>query len=164
MTDVDLPDVLVLNNSALPALSELDLPRLEQLVAMCSHALVLEANDGGTSGLGGFCLTLRPGAAYDSTNYAWFSERYDDFEYLDRIAIAPADRGKGLGAAIYAGLEQRIAAATPWLLCEVNVRPMNEGSLRFHHRLGFTEVGQQDTEGGKKRVSLLAKPLGASSA
>jgi predicted GNAT superfamily acetyltransferase len=36
---------------------------------------------------------------------------------------------------------------------------LNEGSLRFHHRIGFVEVGQQDTDGGTKRVSLLAKPL-----
>ena len=47
----------------------------------------------------------------------------------------------------------------PVLLCEVNVKPRNEGSLRFHHRLGFREVGQQDTEGGAKRVSMLAKPI-----
>ena len=58
-----------------------------------------------------------------------------------------------------AELERRIAGSTPWLLCEVNVRPLNAGSLRFHHRIGFTEVGQQDTDGGRKTVSLLAKPL-----
>ena len=39
------------------------------------------------------------------------------------------------------------------------MKPRNDGSLRFHHRIGFTEVGQQDTDGGKKRVSLLAKDL-----
>jgi predicted GNAT superfamily acetyltransferase len=41
--------------------------------------------------------------------------------------------------------------------CEVNVVPMNAGSLRFHMRLGFDSVGQQATEGGKKRVSLLVR-------
>ena len=43
----------------------------------------------------------------------------------------------------------------PHLLCEVNVRPRNEASLLFHHSIGFREVGQQDTDGGKKTVSLL---------
>ena len=41
------------------------------------------------------------------------------------------------------------------LFCEVNVRPRNDVSLDFHASLGFREVGQQDTDGGK-RVSLLA--------
>ena len=45
------------------------------------------------------------------------------------------------------------------LCCEVNVRPRNDASLRFHHSIGFREVGQQDTDGGNKTVSLLALPL-----
>jgi predicted GNAT superfamily acetyltransferase len=28
------------------------------------------------------------------------------------------------------------------LCCEVNVEPPNPGSLRFHERIGFAEVGQ----------------------
>jgi predicted GNAT superfamily acetyltransferase len=31
--------------------------------------------------------------------------------------------------------------------------------LKFHHSIGFREVGQQDTDGGKKTVSLLELPL-----
>jgi predicted GNAT superfamily acetyltransferase len=45
------------------------------------------------------------------------------------------------------------------LCCEVNVRPRNDVSLEFHHTVGFREVGQQDTDGGKKTVSLLELPL-----
>ena len=41
----------------------------------------------------------------------------------------------------------------------MNVRPRNDGSLRFHQRYGFTAVGEQDTEGGAKRVTLLEKRL-----
>jgi predicted GNAT superfamily acetyltransferase len=47
----------------------------------------------------------------------------------------------------------------PVLFCEVNVRPRNETSLAFHEAIGFREVGQQDTDGGTKRVSLLALDL-----
>ena len=42
--------------------------------------------------------------------------------------------------------------------CEVDVVPENPGSLRFHEALGFESVGQQDTEGGEKRVRLLVRP------
>jgi len=40
---------------------------------------------------------------------------------------------------------------------EVNADPPNEGSLRFHARLGFVEVGQQDTPYGI-RVSMQMRP------
>ena len=46
----------------------------------------------------------------------------------------------------------------PVLLCEVNLVPPNEGSLRFHARQGFEPVGTLDTTGGKT-VSLLAREL-----
>lgn len=42
---------------------------------------------------------------------------------------------------------------------EVNVDPPNPGSLRFHDRLGFTEVGRQATKGDTVTVALLAAPF-----
>ena len=152
----DLPAALVLNNAAAPAVNELDRAELGRLHAMAAHAL---AATGPAGELTGFCLTFSPGADYDSLNYTWFSTRYTSFTYLDRIVVSPSRRSQGLGVGLYAELERRIARRTPWLFCEVNVRPLNAGSLRFHERIGFAEVGRQDTEGGRKTVSLLAKPL-----
>ena len=153
----DLDDVLVLNNDAVPATSELDMASLERLCSMASYALVVRVD--GHDGVIGFCLNFDPGADYQSLNYRWFAERYESFTYLDRIVVHPDYRNLGIGAELYAELERRIAGRVPWLFCEVNVKPMNADSLRFHHRIGFVEVGQQDTEGGKKTVSLLAKAL-----
>jgi predicted GNAT superfamily acetyltransferase len=99
---------------------------------------------------------LPPKADYGSLNYAWFGERYDDFAYLDRVAVAQAHRNKGIGGLLYREVERRATAR--WFTLEVNVRPMNEGSLRFHARLGFVEVGQRETDYGT-RVSLMAKEL-----
>ena len=45
------------------------------------------------------------------------------------------------------------------LCCEVNLEPPNPGSLRFHHRIGFTEVGQSIPEYANYRVSYLSKSL-----
>ena len=78
---------------------------------------------------------------------------------LVRIAVHPSFRRLGIGRAFYAELVQQFRGAHPVLLCEVNVRPMNAGSLRFHDSLGFHEVGQQDTDEGRKTVSLLELKL-----
>jgi hypothetical protein len=46
----------------------------------------------------------------------------------------------------------------PLLTCEVNLNPPNLGSIRFHNRIGFREVGQQDSKPGLT-VSMLAKTV-----
>ncbi len=86
----------------------------------------------------------------------WFGERYEDFVYLDRVAVDAASQGRGVGAALYAEVERQADAT--WFTLEVNLRPRNDGSLRFHDRLGFVEVGQQETNYGAL-VSLMAKRL-----
>ncbi len=102
-----------------------------------------------------------PARTYDSLNYLWFSERFDDFVYLDRVAIRPEFRGHGIGRAMYAEVErlaaERCPDATRFTL-EVNLRPRNDGSLAFHATLGFVEVGRQETNYGTQ-VSLMSKPL-----
>ncbi len=155
LSDADLDVCVALNNGSIPAVSETDAARMQRLVETALLSLVVERVGDGE--LLGFCVNFGPGADYGSVNYRWFDERYDDYTYLDRIVISPAARNLGLGAELYAAVEERIAP-TPWLLCEVNLRPRNDGSLRFHHRIGFVEVGQQETDYGIL-VSMLAKDL-----
>jgi predicted GNAT superfamily acetyltransferase len=151
----DLASALALNNANLPALNELDLGELEQLVADALVALTAEVD----GEFAGFCIVFGPGIEYGSLNYRWFSDRYRDFAYLDRIAVDPTMRRAGVGRAFYADLRRRFAGVKPFLLCEVNVRPRNAASLDFHHAIGFREVGRQDTDGGRKTVSLLELAL-----
>jgi hypothetical protein len=151
----DLPHALSLNNANLPALNELDHPEIERLVTASEVSLTAEVD--GT--FAGFCIVFAPGAPYASLNYQWFSRTYDDFAYLDRIAVDPAFRRYGIGRAFYSALVDRLSGRFARLCCEVNIRPSNEASLEFHRSIGFREVGQQDTDGGAKSVSLLALPL-----
>jgi predicted GNAT superfamily acetyltransferase len=151
----DLDAAVALNNANMPALSELDATEMARLTGFSLVSLVAEVD----GAFAGFCIVLAPGADYASLNYRWFAEHYTDFAYLDRIAVEPTLRRAGVGRAFYAELRSRLTGVKPVLLCEVNVRPRNDASLDFHAAIGFHEVGQQDTDGGKKRVSLLELPL-----
>lgn len=149
MENSDHGRVIELNNLHLPAVGLLDPTLLNELVAMAMLNAVVEVD----GGFAGFFIVFGPGQAYGSANYRWFDERYDDFAYLDRIVVDPAWQRRGVGRACYEHIFDR-AGDRP-VCCEVNIRPLNKTSSDFHRAVGFVEVGQQDTEGGKKRVSLL---------
>jgi len=156
----DVHLVLALNNANVPELNELDAAEVRRLAELAEVALVAEVD----GSFAGFCWVIGPGQPYASLNYGWFGRQYDQFVYLDRIAVHPDFRRYGIGRGFYETVVQQFTGTWPILLCEVNVRPRNEASLQFHHTIGFREVGQQDTDGGTKTVSLLALPLGAADA
>lgn len=157
MDAADLDDVLALNQANLPHVGELDRTRLAAIVDECSTALVAR-DDAGV--LCGFVLVLAPGSAYDSPNYRWFCARYDDFRYVDRIAVDGSRHRAGLGRRLYADVfDHARADGAPWVTAEVNLEPPNPVSIAFHTSLGFTEVGRQDTYGGAVTVSLMAAPV-----
>lgn len=148
----DLPIIWTINQENVPAVGEETRDALARIVEQSVTALVAEVD----GALAGFCLVVPPGTDYDSPNYRYFCDRYDDFIYLDRVAITAAHQGKGLGAALYREVERRARAR--WFTLEVNVVPPNEGSMRFHLREGFREVDQLETRPGKI-VSLMVKEL-----
>lgn len=156
LTPDDLPRVLELNNTAVPAVSELTPPALRELVDMAALGIVAVDPDAGDAVIG-FALGFGPGAAYGSENYRYFAERLTDFHYLDRIVVDPAYFRRGIGSALYDEVERRCGAEV--LACEVNLVPRNDDSLAFHAHRGFEQVGTQQTEGGKKTVALLQKQL-----
>jgi predicted GNAT superfamily acetyltransferase len=156
----DLSRLLAINNANVPEVNELDAAEIARLHGWSIASLVAEESAGGTGtpAIAGFCMVYGPGEDYASLNYRWFSERNADFAYLDRIAVDAAHRRKGIGRRFYEELVGRLRGVRPVLLCEVNVQPRNDASLAFHREIGFHEVGQQDTDSGK-RVSLLELPL-----
>jgi uncharacterized protein len=159
MRPEDLGAVHALNQDNVPNVGDETHEALREIFEESAVALVAERADGAEGGGGAliaFCLVLAPGARYESPNYRYFEERYEDFLYLDRVAVREGERGRGVGAALYREVERR--ASAPWFTLEVNLKPLNEGSLRFHAREGFVEVAREETRPGKP-VSLLVKSL-----
>jgi predicted GNAT superfamily acetyltransferase len=153
----DLDRILAINEANVPEVGSVDVERMASLLELSPIALGVEL-DGEVVG---FCLVMPSTTTYDSVNYRWFTERYDDFMYLDRVAFDAAAQGRGLGTLLYAEVDRAMAAmGATHLALEVNVDPPNETSLAFHARRGFVEVGQQDTPYGI-RVSMQMRPVGA---
>ncbi|MET0999010.1 MAG: GNAT family N-acetyltransferase [Marmoricola sp.] len=151
ITAADHADVLSLNERNVELLAPLDEARLVQLLGWADQALVIDVD----GGFAGFVITFASGSAYDGGNFGWFSERYGDFAYLDRVVIHEDFRRQGLGSQVYDELEA--TCGRPLFALEVNIDPPNEGSLAFHHARGFVEVGQRVS--GGHLVSLFLKPL-----
>ena len=153
----DLTRVLAINNANTPGVSELTLSELETDITNCLHALAIDNEHGEVCG---FCITFAPDAPAAGVNHQWFAERYASFGYLDRIAIDPTYQNLGLGVLLYQSVEQQMIdlAQHSLLCCEVNLEPPNPGSLRFHHRIGFAEVGQHSPQ-QNYLVSMLSKNL-----
>ena len=138
LAGTDYAAVLAINNAAVPAMNSLDAVALEWLVPNASYARVSES--AGT--VHAFLIGLAPGTGYPSANYRWFSERYTDFLYVDRIAVADDARRTGHGSALYDDLAAFAAGKWPRIVAEVNLDPPNPGSVAFHERHGFTGVGE----------------------
>jgi uncharacterized protein len=150
----DLGAMLAINNAAYPAMNLLDEAALAAIVEACVYARVADDDDG----VAAFLLGLPPGADYDSDNFRWFSARYDEFVYVDRIAVHPRAQSRGLGGALYDDMAAWAHGRYPCILAEVNLAPPNPGSQRFHDRHGFVAVGEldhpSDGEYAKRTVML----------
>ena len=128
----DLPELYVINQAGVPGVGDETQETLGKWLGL--HDARIAVDDSGK--LLGFINLLPPGTMeYTSANLRWLEAWGDDFIYVDRIAIAETARG------------QRI------------LRPPNPGSLRFHDRLGFREIGRRSYADDTKEVVYLARPL-----
>jgi len=153
LTPNRLDRLLALNNAHAAELSLLDVTRLTHLLRQSFWAARIGDVDA-------FMLMLDQSADYDSPNHRWFRGRYPRFAYVDRIAVSPAARGRGLARALYAGAIQAAATAGHTaLMAEVNSDPPNPASDALHAALGFQQVGAASIHGGAKAVRYLMRPL-----
>jgi len=154
--NADFDAILALNEASVSLLSPLSQRRLAGLHAQAALHRVAERE----GEVIGFLLAFREGADYDSPNYLWFAARYPQFLYVDRVVVADAARGQGVGALLYRDMFEFAAASGARLVtCEFDVDPPNPVSEQFHARFGFREVGRQWVADGRKQVSLQVAPV-----
>ena len=147
----DFDRILELNDESVHFLSPLTKEKLSNLISRSEMLNVIEI-DGIVEA---FVLTLREGKEYDSINYLWFSDHYDQFLYIDRVVVSLKMQGKGLGNMLYQSVFTHAKSINvPFVAAEIDINPPNPGSLIFHEKFGFKEVGKQKVDEGKKMVSL----------
>lgn len=156
VSQCDLDAVLALNNGAAPGVLPLDREQLMQFFADACYFRLAEVD----GHIAGFLIALRENLDYPSENYRWFQRRNKCFVYIDRIVVAPSQRGLGVGRVLYCDVQSYAEVRVPMLACEVFLEPRNDAAVLFHGTYGFQEVGQQVLESAQqRRVSLLAMEL-----
>lgn len=154
-TAADLFAVAAINAEAGAAVSPLRIGDLTTMKRSATRFWVAEV--GGH--VAAYLVAFAAAADAPGDEFRWFAARSRDFLYLDQVAVAAAWRRRGLGARLYAkGARWASARGLTALTCEVNLRPENLPSLRFHLRQGFQEVGRMHTIDGRL-VSLQSKAL-----
>ena len=134
-TDVD--SIWKINQDGLPGTGKVSHEEIDALLDFSSLAVGAYFGEE----LAGFVICLPPKTTYGSLNYAWFNQRYNEFLYVDRIAVATQYQNQKIGTLLYDFVKSNANEIGVPVTAEVNIEPPNPGSIRFHERHGFEQVG-----------------------
>ena len=149
----DFDSITKLNDAEVQKTSPMDLEKLTSLAQMsCYHKVAVMGGH-----VAAFLLAMREGAPYQNDNYTWFSSRFQQFIYIDRVVVGFSFSGLKIGSLLYKDMfafarSKGINNVT----CEYNIDPPNPISQAFHEKFGFKELGTQWVANNTKLVSLQA--------
>tara|TARA_B100000941_G_scaffold66632_2_gene44469 strand:- start:3013 stop:3486 length:474 start_codon:yes stop_codon:yes gene_type:complete len=148
---LDSTAIWEINQDGLPGTGIVNVKEIEQLLGFSQISLgaFFEGK------LVGFVICLPPGTGYSSPNYRWFNEKYENFLYVDRIAVAKEYQNREIGSRLYSEIIRIANNKSIPVTAEVNLQPPNPGSIRFHERHGFARVGE--LKSGKKHVVMMLR-------
>lgn len=148
------PNVLLeINNAAVPDTNVIDAARAQWLVAQAvTPGLALLDNR-----IAGVIIVLSDHCGFDSDYYRWFTTRYSNFLYIDRVIVAKWARGRGVAKQLYQEIERVAREKQLAVTADVYSEPPNTPSLNLHRSMGFHEVGTQQFPAEQKTVAKLMK-------
>ena len=141
LSTADLDSIYNLNQANVPEVGSIaNISEFQKLLHMSSYNLIAKIDDE----VIGYIVCFRDNSAYGSLNYKFFSKSISKFLYIDRIAIKDIYRHQGIGKEIYQQVFNKANELGLPVVCEVNTKPLNEPSLKFHRKLGFKECGTNE--------------------
>ncbi|WDQ15984.1 GNAT family N-acetyltransferase [Rhodopirellula sp. P2] len=155
LTIEDSAAAVELNETVVALTSPMDAERFAALHALSSLTLAAEID----GQLAGFLLAMPAGAAYDNGNFQWFSERHEQFVYIDRVVVSKEFRGHGVGRSLYAkAFDEAKRQGALHICAEIDLQPANHASLRFHEVAKFIPIGTRLLD-NEKTVSMQIRSL-----
>jgi predicted GNAT superfamily acetyltransferase len=149
----DVDAFLALNRQSVEMLAPLDEQQMQALLEMAYCAWLTPQHEA-------MLIALDQTADYDSPNFCWFAERYPRFVYVDRVAVAPQARGRGIARALYERLIAHARRDRHTVLCaEIYFEPPNPASDAFHESMRFIEVGRAYLSDRDRSVRYLVREL-----
>jgi predicted GNAT superfamily acetyltransferase len=135
----DLGTLLDINNAAIPDINQLTPLKAQWLI---DHLAVpgLALLDGRPAGV---VVVLNDRCGYDSDYYRWFTERYENFLYIDRVIVAGWARRQGIAKALYEHVESAAKERKLAIVADVYSDPPNTPSLALHRAMDYDEIGTQ---------------------
>ncbi|NNE57488.1 MAG: GNAT family N-acetyltransferase [Hellea sp.] len=151
---VHYPQLLKINEEFVHWLSPLDEQELKRILKLAGYARQINSAQG-------VIIAYPHDVDYpDHKNLNWLRPRVENFFYIDRVIIDSAAQGKGFGRQLYNDFEYYARTkGFSNLACEVNTKPDNPGSHKFHLSLGFEPIGEQYFQSYEKSVRYYKKAL-----
>lgn len=147
------PQILKINDEFVHWLSPLNEDALIALLGIATYAKQIDDAQG-------VLIGYSHNVDYDHKNLRWLRARFSAFHYIDRVIIDPSAQGNGYARALYEDFESDARSlGLPRLVCEVNTKPDNPGSHRFHERIGFRPIGDVDYPECDVVLRYYEKPL-----
>ena len=137
LASANIKAIWAINEQGLPGTGRVSEQEVSDLLQFSSLSVgMFDGNE-----LLGFVICLPPGTRYGSLNYQWFNDHYNAFVYVDRIAVSTLHRNQGVGTKLYDAVVAYSKEKNIPVAAEVNLNPPNPGSIRFHERFNFEQVG-----------------------
>jgi predicted GNAT superfamily acetyltransferase len=156
VVNADFESILQINQAAQPGVLSLSLPEPERIKNEAAVFCALKANGKCRA----YVIAYSRDSTYDGEEFRWLQKNVTDkFLYIDQIAVASESHGGGFGTRVCEFME-RFAVMNDFtcLCCEVNLKPPNPQSERFHLRREFREIGRLETADGRI-VAVMKKDL-----